>query len=274
MKIYDFSEQFMHYVEKWMQESAADFKTPDAMEAALPSVYLQFLNTEADWLDGKTPGAYFQSFEPNELVSYLCESENADISAPEPLTDRIAELGLECEDALIAVVKNADNCDSLRATAINLLREIASPRAAGMCIDLIEESDELREVAVDLLSELGQNEIENILNRLENTSESTKEAFLDVLCNFPGDERIYTYTVQQFLTQSDKRAMYASFLAKLNDERAIEPLTKALDLSDLDYIDYIEIRNAIEMLGGEVECDRDFTGDPSYEALGALETDK
>ena len=274
MKIYDFSEQFMHYVEKWMQESAADFKTPDAMEAALPSVYLQFLNTEADWLDGKTPGAYFQSFEPNELVSYLCESENADISAPEPLTDRIAELGLECEDALIAVVKNGDNCDSLRATAINLLREIASPRAAGMCIDLIEESDELREVAVDLLSELGQNEIENILNRLENTSESTKEAFLDVLCNFPGDERIYTYTVQQFLTQSDKRAMYASFLAKLNDERAIEPLTKALDLSDLDYIDYIEIRNAIEMLGGEVECDRDFTGDPSYEALGALETDK
>ena len=97
---------------------------------------------------------------------------------------------------------------------------------------------------------------------------------MDVLCNFSGDERIYTYTVHQFLTQPDRRAMYASFLAKLNDPRAIEPLTQALSLSDVDYLDYIEIRNAIEMLGGEVTVEREFPGDPAYEALGALETDK
>jgi len=35
----------------------------------------------------------------------------------------------------------------------------------------------------------------------------------------------------------------------------------------LNYLDYIEIRNAFESLGGEVDQERDFTGDKDYEAL-------
>ena len=65
--------------------------------------------------------------------------------------------------------------------------------------------------------------------------------------------------------------MFASFLGKLGDQRAIEPLRQAMSMDDINYLDYLEIANAIEMLGGEAgNRDRDFSGDPYYESLRQL----
>ena len=41
----------------------------------------------------------------------------------------------------------------------------------------------------------------------------------------------------------------------------------ALELSELNYLDYIEVVHAIEALGGEVEKQREFSGDEYYESL-------
>jgi hypothetical protein len=144
-----------------------------------------------------------------------------------------------------------------------------------LCIEIIENTDgqnELTDISCELLSGLGDVVVEPLLSRMENASHSTEEAFLDVLCNFPGDERIYTYTVNAFLRRYDRRALYASFLSKLGDARAIEPLRRVILMSDLNYLDYIEIANAIEALGGEVEEeDRKFDGDPYYESLKKMQ---
>ena len=92
-----------------------------------------------------------------------------------------------------------------------------------------------------------------------------------MLCNFPGDERIYNYAESAFRNRPERRALFASYLAKLGDERAIEILRPALQYVDLGYLDYIEIRNAIEALGGEVEEEREFFGDPDYESMRSME---
>ena len=62
-------------------------------------------------------------------------------------------------------------------------------------------------------------------------------------------------------------ALYASFLGKLGDARAIDELKPLLNLTDLSYLDYIELRNAVEELGGDPGEDRTFYGDPDYEAM-------
>ena len=56
-------------------------------------------------------------------------------------------------------------------------------------------------------------------------------------------------------------------MGKLGDCRAIAPLQQLLGLSDLGYMDYIELRNAIEALGGDPGEERTFYGDPDYEAM-------
>ena len=62
----------------------------------------------------------------------------------------------------------------------------------------------------------------------------------------------------------------AALLGQLGDPRAVEPLRAQLDSADLNYFTYREIRFAIEELGEDAGPERDFSGDPDYEALRNL----
>ncbi len=64
--------------------------------------------------------------------------------------------------------------------------------------------------------------------------------------------------------------MFAGYLAKLGDDRALEALMEAARDPQISYLTYIEIRNAIEALGG-VCPEREFEEDPEYEALRDLD---
>ena len=44
-------------------------------------------------------------------------------------------------------------------------------------------------------------------------------------------------------------------------------IKELIDLPDVGYVDYIELRNAIETLGGDPGEERTFYGDPDYEAM-------
>ena len=134
-------------------------------------------------------------------------------------------------------------------------------------IDRIEEEDEIADVAAELMANMGAGVVKPILERFEEVGDAAQETYLDILVNFPGDSRIYDLLMNAFLTHTEKIALYASFIGKLGDDRALDTLKKALNLTDISYLDYLEIRNAVEMLGGVVETEREFAGDPYYESL-------
>lgn len=271
MKLIDFDAQFTRYAQEYIRAHAAEFKNMDEAEAQMPEIYLRWLNQKADWLGGKTPGEWFGSFDdPEELVNLAREYQKAGVSLPDQLLERIADLGEQSVPALMRMAEEYEQSPELAMTALNLLVEIGSSQPLELCLDIIERAgdrQELSEVASELLQGLGRAAKEPVLSRMEQAGGAAREAFLDVLCNFPGDERIYNYAVDAFRTGYDRRALYASYLAKLGDPRAIDALREALDLSDLNYLDYIEIVHAIEALGGEVEGGREFNGDPYYESL-------
>lgn len=270
-KCIDFDARFGKYAEKWIAENRPRFKNMDLLEEEMPEVYLRWLNTPADWLDGRTPGDWFGQFDnADELVAQMRDYQAEGISLPDPLLERMTDLGGEAVRPLMALVENRARDRALAVVALNLLIEIGSDEPLELCLDLIGESDgqnELTDVASELLSGLGAEVVEPTLKRMETASNSAQDAFLDVLCNFPGDERIYNYTEKAFRQRYDRRALYASYLGKLGDPRALEPLREALTLDDITYLDYIEIANAIEALGGEVDTEREFNGDPYYESL-------
>ena len=270
-KCIDFDQKFGLYAEKWIAENRSKYKNMDLLEEQIPEVYLRWLNTPADWLNGRTPGDWFQQYnDAAELIALMRAYQAEKISLPDPLLERVTDLGEEAVGPLMELVKEYAKDRGLAIAALNLLIEMGSSAPMDMCLDIISKADgqnELTDVASELLSGLGAEVIEPIIERMENASHTAEDAFLDVLCNFPGDERIYTYTVNAFSRRYDRRALYASYLGKLGDARAIEPLRKAMNMSDISYLDYIEIANAIESLGGEADTDRDFNGDPYYESL-------
>lgn len=270
--ILDFDANFKAYSEKWIEMNKGKFKTFEEMEDAMPEVYLRWLNSPAAFLEGETPGTYFAKYSSApELVKWMRLYDEADVPVPDQLLDRIADLGEESVKPLLFTAKKEEYSDAVRIMALNLLKELDAAEAAfPFCLSIIDrrqEQDDLADVAAELITDCGETHKDELLSRLPEVGDAARETYLDILCNCPGDERIYEAVLNEFVNTKDKFALYASFLGKLGDERAIPYLTKALDEIDINYLDYLEIRSAIEGLGGECNHEREFAGDPYYETL-------
>jgi hypothetical protein len=268
----DFDRAFAEYAHAWVHERMRTEKNLDAIEAEVPDLYRAWLKAPAEFLGGLSPEAYFAGFEtPESLIGLMREYQAAGVPVPDPLRERLDDLGAAAAKPLTALAADEGADKSLRMTALNLLIELGAREPMALALSLVdrrEHQDELADVAAELLMALGEAVVPHMLERLDGASDAALDTYLDLLCNFPGDERIYTVTAERFLRLADRRALYASYLAKLGDERALEPLRRVLALSDLGYLDYLEVRNAIEALGGEApDDDRRFDGDPAYESL-------
>ena len=56
MNIIDFDARFTEVLNKWIEENRHRFRRPEDMEDEVPDVYLRWLNTPADWLEGCASG--------------------------------------------------------------------------------------------------------------------------------------------------------------------------------------------------------------------------
>ncbi|MEG2860300.1 MAG: hypothetical protein RSA12_10435 [Clostridia bacterium] len=272
MKIIDFDDLFHKHLAGWMRERAASGVSPEQMEEQVGAEYVRFINLPTPALDGATPAAYFAAMtDMDQLVKGMRAYQDAGIEPPELLTDRIGEFGAQAVDPLLRLATDSACAGDLRATALNLMIGLGDARPIQLCFQLIDAraaNDDLADIAAELLQSLGEKPVPLMLDKLKDAHPESLKTYLDLLCNFPGDERIYTYVLHEFHVRVSERALFASLLGKLGDPRAIAPLTVALSMADLNYLDYLEIANAIDMLGGDAgERTRDFSGDPDYEAL-------
>lgn len=269
MKIYDFDAKFFEYAQTWMALHPG--MTEKQVESSYNEIMLSWLNAPAKWLDGQKPGEYFERYsDPKDLIKLLEEYDKRDVGLPEPLYARVVALGEACAEPLTKIASDSEKSESLRATAIAILRDVGTKVPQALFIDLVsrcDEANELSEMASDILSASDESVVDALLERYEEATAYGKMLILDVCCNFPGNPRIYEFCVDRLMNCHEDRAFYASLLGKLGDARAVEPLKTLLSLTDLTYFDYIEIRNSVEMLGGDPGEDRTFYGDPDYEAM-------
>ncbi|MCL1854452.1 MAG: hypothetical protein FWF86_01860 [Clostridia bacterium] len=202
------------------------------------------------------------------LTAYL---KDEDESVPDSLLNRLAELKNE-EPLLVLIRDHAAPCQA-RMLAVDLLRQMES---VTPMVDYLRwqversEEEELLDNALESLRQMGDSARQPIKTAFLAAGSAGKEALLDVLTRFSGDEDVFAFALSSFRAQPDKRALFAGYLAKLDDDRALEALLDAAEGNDVSYIDFIEIRNAIERLGGEAPL-RDFTADPTFRAVKRLQ---
>ena len=98
MKCIDFDKQFERYTRAWMEKNAGKYKNNmDQIEAMMPDIYMEFLSRPAQWLDGKTPEAYFEQYaDAAMLVAWMCEYYRQGVPVPDLLLERITALGAPC----------------------------------------------------------------------------------------------------------------------------------------------------------------------------------
>jgi len=240
----------------------------------LPRVYMTFLNTRASWLGSITPGSYFTQFEdPKVLVDWMSEYCRQGVPVPDLLTDQITFVGKPCEKRLIALLKDPEAGEEEQMLAIGLLRDLDSDQPKMLYIDWQmdrAEKDEVRDNALESLRAMGEKVVQPILQNVDRANAAGQEALLDVLADFPGPEKTYQLAEKLFRERPEKRALYAGYLAKIGDDRALPILLEAAEDDKTGYLTFIELRNAIERLGG-VCPEREFDDDPEYDALRGMD---
>ena len=272
MKIIDFDAYFSDVLTDWIDKNQHRFKKPDDMEDEVPDVYLRWLNTPAEWLDGATPGAYFDQFSDSaELCEGLKQYIAEEVAVPDPLLDRLAELA--DEQVLLDMAKDKSAPCEARMTAIEILRQIESTLPM---VEFIrwqverDDEDDILDNALESLRQMGESVRKPAKIAFTAADHEGKEALLDVLADYPGDEDVFQFALAQFKTQKDKRGLFAGYLAKLDDDRALEHLLDVAEGDDVSYMDFIEIRSAIERLGSEAPV-KDWSNDPTYKAFRRLQ---
>lgn len=272
MKIYDFDGKFFEYVQ--VQLAMQPGLREDEVEGKYNQMLNSWLNAPAQWLGGVRPVEYFNRYrDPRDLIKLLEEYSRRKIGLPEPLYSRIVEVGEPCADALTRIAGDRDRSDELRATALALLNDMGSTKPLPLYMDLIcsaSQPNELSEMACDAIKAMERDVTEDLLERYPAASTYAQNMILDICAHKSGGERIRDLLIERLRLDTDNRGLYAGLLADVGDPRALEALKAAEQLTDLNYLDYLEIRNAIEVLGGEPDDLREFNGDPAYEAIRNL----
>ena len=274
MPVINFDEHFADFMSEWLKSHQDQYANFDEMEEDMPRIYMAFLNTRAKWLGNVTPGAYFTQFEdPKVLVDWLAQYCEDGVPVPDLLCEQITAVGRPCEKRLLELLKDDEAPEEARMTAVNLLREMEStlPKMLYIQWQLNREGqDELKDNALEGLTEMGECVVQPILQELPKANAAGEEALLEVLSHFPGNAQIFKLATRLFRERKERRALFAGYLAKLGDDRALPDLMNAAQEEKLPYLTFIEIRNAIETLGG-VCPERSYDDDPEYEALRDLD---
>lgn len=270
MQLIDFDGRFAAYTRNWMEAHSDDFDDPDEMELEMPALYQRFLDTPAQWLSGLKPGEYFSQWRDADiLVRLMTDYLDHSVSLPDMLLNRITELGDKAALSLNRLIEDEAVSNEKKMLAITLLRELGSALPLGQYIAWQcgrDDIDELCDNALETLEGRGEEVRPLLLEALEGASPAGKEALLSVLSRYPGDERILSGLLDLLASRPQRKAILAAYLGRLGDAGALPALMALANEEALNYLDYIELRSAIEALGGEAPP-REFYDDAEYEAL-------
>ena len=276
MKCIDFDKAFSLFAMKWFRDHAKEYKNYDAMEAAMPDVYARFLDTPADFLANQKPGEYFTQWDDAKtLVDWMEDYFKQRVPVPDMLLNRITQLGEPAEKRLYSLLQKERTPQEARMTAVSLLGELESTLPMQLYISWQlnrEKEDELCDAACEALVQMGEEAIDPMLAFLADANDAGKEALCSVLSYYPQtSDKVLPELLRLIRLPEANVAVLAGYLGRLGDEGALETLIDLALEEDLTYLNYIELRSAIEQLGSDAP-EREFDeSDPEYEAMSRLQ---
>ncbi len=262
----DFDKLFENYADRYYTEHESEYESPDDFAKDLDAVYHNWATSPQESLGGLSPSEFFNRIPTEELVDILKGACAGDNNPSSLLYDRIATEPILLPD-LVELAKSATD-EKLLTVTMSLISELGGA-ADIFYIDMLERDVDaaVKEQCIEMLCSHADEVKSELIARAKATDDiGMIELYVEPLtyCE-PGDDDILS--LLRLLLKSDPNIAYvAALMGRYGDDRAAADLYPLLDTCD--YAEFIEIRNAIEELGGSVDPDyRDFSDDPLYKAL-------
>ncbi|MDE7454171.1 MAG: hypothetical protein K2N22_07175 [Clostridia bacterium] len=260
MKLYDFDGMFDEKLADYLKKNADKHKESEG-EDIIPALYKKFGDTYIKAV-GDTPNGFYAKMSDGELIKALSTHLKQGVPVSEFLCAAI-----ESRNAVELLLPLLDGSEEERDYAINLIG--ASEQALDKYFEMLldkNSSEDLKNRCVDYIKE----NADKVLNRaVENYEKGLEcEYMLEIMsrCKVRSD-KVFEILLKEFRSDPENLPMHASYLAAYGDERALEYLLDKIDEDGISFIEYQELKFAIEALGGEYTKERDFSNDPYFELI-------
>ena len=263
MKLIDFDGLFDEKLAVYMEENQGKY-TEKQWEDVIPKLYKKFGDTYVAKVKC-TPKEYYAKMTTTELSATLSQHLEEDVPVPEFLCAEIENR--EDVSVLVPLLESGD--DQKASYAVNLIgdNQVAFPMYLSLLKDGTLSADVLDDV-VDILKHSADVVKEEAIAMYE--ERVGQEYALEILSKTSvGDEKVYRILTDEFFKYGEKTAMRASYLASYGDVRALDFLLARIEDESIGFVEFQELKYAIEALGGEYTKPRDFTGDKDYLAVEA-----
>jgi len=268
VKVIDVDALFDKYIEEYVYSNIGKVN-PEEIENKIPELYVKFGDEELKELGGKTPNTYYKQFSGEQLVNCLKEHLEKKIDVSDFLCEGITS-NPENATALANALSDDEN-EVFVLYIMNMLADMNSKLGAERYLEFIawDYGESIRELATELLSNFAEDVKEQVIARYNDSGEDKKQYYTEILSHVKNDDRVFDILTLEFAKHSDNVPLYANYLAKYGDDRALPFLMQAIEQKDISYADFEELRFAIEALGGIYDKKRDFSQDKSFKKIKA-----
>lgn len=259
-KLIDFDALFEEKAAEYMKRNAGKYSEKQ-WEAIIPKLYREYGDTFIKKINN-TPRGYFAAMNDDDLVGMLKAYLENGIPINDFMRTELTERN--CVEKLLPLISLGKGevlqllasdfqCDNRIVKACSsLLKDGCDDRIAELAIDFLSANADLAKTDAIELFRMG----------------IQKEAMSEILsaCREKDDE-IFDLLLTEFRTSPDQLPLYASCLARYGDERALPVLFDYIGREEINYLEYRELKFAIESLGGECKDERDFSEDAYYREI-------
>ena len=261
MELMDFDGLFDEKLAVYMEEKKNKY-TEREWEDVIPRLYKKFGDTYVAKV-GCTPKEYYARMTDEQLVQTLSAHLSQDVPVPEFLCNE-----LENRNNVEILLPLLDSEDAAtQAYAVNLILD--DKRAYDGYFSLLCNEDADVDVRDDIADIFKHNADEVMDKALKAYREGVAtEYMLEILSRVVArSEEIYTILRDEFLSAGERTPMRASYLAAYGDARALPLLMEKIEDRSIGFVEFQELKYAIEALGGEYDEPRDFSADKDYLAV-------
>ena len=272
MKIIDIDNLFDNYISDYVYKNIGKVK-PEEIENKIPTLYLEFGKTKLVELDGLSPEEYYQNASGSELLECLKAHLAEDVSVPDFLCVALSD---KKNENLLINELDADSGEEYTLYLMNMLVDMGSKACLDRFLEFVlwDYSSPIKELATEHLKENSNLVKAQILTQFNDSDESVKEYLSEILSTCEKEDKVFDILINQFVKNPKKIPMYAGYLSKYGDQRALPFLMTQIEREDIAYADFEELRFAIEALGGEYNKIRDFKKDTTYKKIKTRNTEK
>lgn len=261
MELIDFDGLFDEKLAVYMEEKKGKY-TEKEWEDVIPRLYKKFGDTYVAKV-GCTPKEYYAKMDDAQLVATLSAHLSGDVPVPEFLCNELELRGNV--ELLFPLLESTDS--ATQSYAINLILD--DKRAYDSYFSLLCNENASVDVRDDV-AEIFKANADAVKDRALAAYKAgiAQEYMLEILSRviFRSDE-IYTILLDEFISAGDRTPMRASYLAAYGDARALPVLLERIEDRTIGFVEFQELKYAIEALGGEYNEPRDFSDDKDYLAV-------